>query len=157
GFFLCDDRSGRRLDRRFDRRLELRLSLVGLRLNRRDMLRMRDRWRGLVAGAVEISHGVSGFRRRIAAELVADGSGETVLVATAPTTAPPAATPAAAFTAALLIATGGLLVAFLAVLLGFAFLFAFAGDRNGPLGRGGGAVLARLLAIALTATTTATA
>lgn len=122
------------LHRCFNRGLQLKLGLR--RLNRRDVLRMRDRRSCLAAGAVEIGDSVGRFRRRIAAELVADGAGETFLAVTAPTTSAPATTPAPALAAALLLATGGLLLAFLAVLLGVGILFAFAG-RYDPSGEAG--------------------
>src|SRR6185436_11389714 len=94
-----------------------------------------NRRRRLSAGGIKIGDRFGCFRRRIAAELVANGAGETFLIAAAATTA----------AAALLLAAGmgGLLVAFLAVLLGLGILVAFAGHVCG-FGKSRRGILARL-------------
>ncbi|WP_162131487.1 hypothetical protein, partial [Bradyrhizobium japonicum] len=82
--------------------------------------------------------------------LVADGAGETFLVATATAASTATTTPATAIAVALLLAAGRLVLTFLAVLLGLGILFTFAG-RHGRFGRRRSAILAQLAVARATA------
>src|SRR3954454_12362542 len=123
--FVRGSGSRLRLGRCLDLCLGARLWLGDLWL--RGVLGLRDRRRSLAAKTVEIGDCVSRFRPRIGRERVADGAGETFLTRAATAASATATTPATAIGAALLLAAGCLLLAFLTVRLGLRILFAFAG------------------------------